>query len=434
MTLIRHIQAGIIQQLQIYRNFPMRLIVSILPVIDPLANILYSRALVSIGLFKEEPGSSLPKFINPIHTLFSLVLIISEMIYRRQTNLEKFMNINGMSKSAYIIKMVLTYYLLFNLGSIPGIIDYSIRNSYTTGQIWSFICYTLVVNAAAVNNAFLVSRFLTLQQSKYMSFVFSFSFVAALICAANISNTTDVLRYFIFVMNPVCAKVNLVTNGTQAEWNFASLIALALNLLYLSLNILSSLVQKIRKTRSESKEKQFEQVPVELSMALMDSYENIDPLMDLENANLGSSLIFEESTSKLNKKSVLRVANLTKVFEGSQSRALDNITLEFFDKEVICLIGHNGAGKTTLLNVLTGFITQTEGSIFYGNEEVSAEKIRQSFGFCSQDSIALTENTVYQNLAFMAKIKNVDQSCIDSEVQKVMEKFSLESYKDKIVY
>ena len=60
--------------------------------------------------------------------------------------------------------------------------------------------------------------------------------------------------------------------------------------------------------------------------------------------------------------SILDVKNLSKLFGGL--RAVDNITMEIKEGEIIALIGPNGAGKTTVFNCLTGVYPPTEGEIY----------------------------------------------------------------------
>jgi branched-chain amino acid transport system ATP-binding protein len=52
-------------------------------------------------------------------------------------------------------------------------------------------------------------------------------------------------------------------------------------------------------------------------------------------------------------------------------RALQDVTLELSQHEVVGLIGPNGAGKSTLVNVLTGFDFPTEGAVELGGREIT---------------------------------------------------------------
>ena len=59
---------------------------------------------------------------------------------------------------------------------------------------------------------------------------------------------------------------------------------------------------------------------------------------------------------------LLEVRKLTMDFGGL--RALDNITLEVREGEIVALIGPNGAGKTTFFNCITGIYNPSGGDIF----------------------------------------------------------------------
>ena len=70
---------------------------------------------------------------------------------------------------------------------------------------------------------------------------------------------------------------------------------------------------------------------------------------------------------------MISVLNLSRSY-GS-TLAVDNVSFEITNGEVVGLLGHNGAGKTTIMKMITGFIEPSSGSV-----EV--------------DGLALGENTV----------------------------------------
>ncbi len=70
------------------------------------------------------------------------------------------------------------------------------------------------------------------------------------------------------------------------------------------------------------------------------------------------------------KKSVLRLDDITMQFGGVV--AVNNLSLEVNEKEIVALIGPNGAGKTTAFNVITGVYAPTNGLVsYYGEPLVS---------------------------------------------------------------
>ena len=69
------------------------------------------------------------------------------------------------------------------------------------------------------------------------------------------------------------------------------------------------------------------------------------------------------------KKNILSIENLTMQFGGVV--AVNNLTMEVNEGEIVALIGPNGAGKTTAFNVITGVYEPTNGQIsFLGNPVV----------------------------------------------------------------
>lgn len=56
----------------------------------------------------------------------------------------------------------------------------------------------------------------------------------------------------------------------------------------------------------------------------------------------------------INKKCTVEIRKLTKKF--GDFKAVDDLSIKLYEKEILCLLGHNGAGKTTTISMLTGMI------------------------------------------------------------------------------
>ena len=65
----------------------------------------------------------------------------------------------------------------------------------------------------------------------------------------------------------------------------------------------------------------------------------------------------------------LRIDNLSLDFGGL--RALDRVSLEIRDNEILAIIGPNGAGKTALLNCINGFYKPQQGEIRYNGQRIT---------------------------------------------------------------
>lgn len=63
------------------------------------------------------------------------------------------------------------------------------------------------------------------------------------------------------------------------------------------------------------------------------------------------------------KRDILRVRDLSKSFGGV--KALQNVSFDLFEGEILGIIGPNGSGKTTLVNIITGFVKPDSGEVFF---------------------------------------------------------------------
>ncbi len=66
---------------------------------------------------------------------------------------------------------------------------------------------------------------------------------------------------------------------------------------------------------------------------------------------------------------LIQAKNVSKSFGGV--KALDNVSFDLLQGEILGIIGPNGSGKTTLLNIVTGFIKPDSGKIFFRNKELT---------------------------------------------------------------
>ena len=68
---------------------------------------------------------------------------------------------------------------------------------------------------------------------------------------------------------------------------------------------------------------------------------------------------------------ILKVQEVTKTFGGII--ALNRISFDLFEGEILGIIGPNGSGKTTVVNCITGFIKASSGRIFYRGKDITGK-------------------------------------------------------------
>ena len=92
----------------------------------------------------------------------------------------------------------------------------------------------------------------------------------------------------------------------------------------------------------------------------------------------------------MNKKNVLSVKNLNKIYSKNGSKTIDalkNLNLEVKEGEVFGLLGPNGAGKSTFINILAGTTIKTSGEVnVWGfNLDINPRQVRASIGIVPQE-------------------------------------------------
>jgi ABC-2 type transport system ATP-binding protein len=92
----------------------------------------------------------------------------------------------------------------------------------------------------------------------------------------------------------------------------------------------------------------------------------------------------------MNKKNILSVNNLKKIYYGKQTKdthALNNLNLDVKEGEIFGLLGPNGAGKTTFINILSGTVMKTSGEVnVWGFDlDKNPRQVRASIGIVPQE-------------------------------------------------
>jgi branched-chain amino acid transport system ATP-binding protein len=105
-------------------------------------------------------------------------------------------------------------------------------------------------------------------------------------------------------------------------------------------------------------------------------------------------------------KTLLEVRNLSKHFGGVA--AINNLSMDVHQSEILGLIGPNGAGKTTLFNAISGFFPPTGGTIVFAGKEITGLKANRiaQLGLTRtfQATTLFMEISVLENVFFAAHL------------------------------
>ena len=120
-----------------------------------------------------------------------------------------------------------------------------------------------------------------------------------------------------------------------------------------------------------------------------------------------------------NKKKVgIVIDNLTKNYAAAS--ALKGISLRFEQNGVVGLLGPNGAGKTTLMKILTGYLSQWEGTVSFNDMDIrtNTKKIQQMIGYLPENNPLYLEMYVKEYLSFVGTLYQLKTPPIEAVIEK----------------
>lgn len=126
---------------------------------------------------------------------------------------------------------------------------------------------------------------------------------------------------------------------------------------------------------------------------------------------------------------IIEVKNLTKKYKDK--KAVDNLSFDVYEGEILGLLGPNGSGKSTTINSILSLLNYNEGNIkIFGKEMApNAYDIKSKIGVVFQDVSVFDELTVYDNIDYFCglyiKNKELRKEYIESAIKLV----GLENFK-----
>ncbi|MEB2848468.1 polyamine ABC transporter ATP-binding protein [Rhizobiales bacterium RZME27] len=123
----------------------------------------------------------------------------------------------------------------------------------------------------------------------------------------------------------------------------------------------------------------------------------------------------------------IRFENITKKF--GNFTAVDNLTLDIYEREFFALLGPSGCGKTTLMRMLAGFEEPTEGRILLqGKDLAGVPPYRRPTNMMFQSYALFPHMTVEKNIAFGLEQDNLPKADIAARVEEMLKLVKLEQF------
>ena len=119
----------------------------------------------------------------------------------------------------------------------------------------------------------------------------------------------------------------------------------------------------------------------------------------------------------------LRLLNIGKYFD--EIKAVDGFSQDILDGEAVALLGPSGCGKTTLLRLIAGFFAPDQGTILMDDVEISSPSRsippnHRNMSMVFQSYALWPNRTMFENVAYGLKLRNIPSSRIESMVNEVL--------------
>lgn len=125
-----------------------------------------------------------------------------------------------------------------------------------------------------------------------------------------------------------------------------------------------------------------------------------------------------------NGKVKIRLENLAKRFPGQRAPAVDDLSLEIPEGEIVIFVGPSGCGKTTTMKLINRLIEPTSGRIYLDDEDVTRvdpDQLRRRIGYVIQQIGLFPHMTIAENIATVPKMLGWDRKRITERVDELLE-------------
>lgn len=130
---------------------------------------------------------------------------------------------------------------------------------------------------------------------------------------------------------------------------------------------------------------------------------------------------------------MIEVKDLTKRY--GQHVGVEDLNFTVNKGEILGFLGPNGAGKSTTMNIITGYLSATEGSVSVDGHDILEEpqEVKKRLGYLPEAPPLYYDMTVREYLSFVGDIKKVDRKTKKVSLEKIMEVVRIEEVYKRLI-
>lgn len=130
---------------------------------------------------------------------------------------------------------------------------------------------------------------------------------------------------------------------------------------------------------------------------------------------------------------MITIENLTKFY--GKNKAVNNLSFNINDNEILGFLGPNGAGKSTTMNMIAGYLPMTNGNVLINgiNIATNSTQAKKQIGYLPEIPPVYPDMKVKEYLFFCAGLKKVPYGERKGEVSRVMELLKITDVQTRLI-
>jgi len=133
---------------------------------------------------------------------------------------------------------------------------------------------------------------------------------------------------------------------------------------------------------------------------------------------------------------MIRLEGLTKRFPGQTEPAVEGLTMDILEGEIVVLVGPSGCGKTTTMKLINRLIEPTSGRIFLEGVDITRsnpDQLRRRIGYVIQQIGLFPHMTIFENIATVPRMLRWEEDRIRRRVDELLDMVGMDPprYRDR---